>query len=76
MTKIENKNCKCSKKKKKKKKKKSFLYNKDIILPTEPYTYFLVGMTQKEREEGVSHTLLTVRLITYQHISLLSNIPL
>ena len=32
---------------------------------TEPYTYFLVGMTQKEREEGASHTLLTVRFITY-----------
>ena len=33
-------------------------------------------MTQKEREEGASHTLLTVRLITYQQHSLLSNIPL
>ena len=33
-------------------------------------------MTQKEREEGASHTLLTVKLITYQHNSLLSNIPL
>ena len=32
-------------------------------------------MTQKEREEGASHTLLTVRLITYQHHSFLSNIP-
>ena len=26
-------------------------------------------MTQKEREEGASHTLLTVGLTTYQHIS-------
>ena len=30
-------------------------------------------MTQKEREEGASHTLLTVGLTTYQHILLLSN---
>ena len=42
---------------------------------TEPFTYFLVGMTQKEREDGASHTLLAVRFITYQHHSLLSNIP-
>ena len=56
-------------------KKKSFIYNKEIILP-KPYTYFLVGMTQKEREVGASYTLLTVRLITYQHHSFLSNIPL
>ena len=33
-------------------------------------------MTQKEREEGASHTLLTVRLKTYEHHSLLSNIKL
>ena len=33
-------------------------------------------MTQKEREEGASHTLLIVRLISYQQHSLLSNIPL
>ena len=33
-------------------------------------------MTQKEREEGASHTLLTLRFITYQHHSLLPNIPL
>ena len=33
-------------------------------------------MTQKEREEGASYTLLTVGLTTDQHISLLSNIPL
>ena len=43
---------------------------------TQPYTYFLVGMTQKEREKGASHTQLTVRFITYQHYSLQSNIPL
>ena len=43
---------------------------------TDPYTYFQVGMTQKEREEGASHTLLTVRFIIYQHHSLLLNIPL
>ena len=60
MTKIENKNCKYSKKKK----KKIFTIK---ILFTEPYTYFLVGMTQKEREESASHTLLIVRFITYQH---------
>ena len=53
---------------------KSFIYNEDIILP--PYTYLQVGMTQKEREEGASHTLLTVRFIIYQHHSLLLNIPL
>ena len=33
-------------------------------------------MTQKECEEGTSHTLLTVRFITNQHHSLLSIIPL
>ena len=53
---------------------KSFIYNEDIILP--PYPYLQVGMTQKEREEGASHTLLTVRFIIYQHHSLLLNIPL
>ena len=36
----------------------------------------LVGMTQKEREEGANHTLLKVKFITYQQHSLLSNIPL
>ena len=40
-------------------KKKSFIYNKDYF--TEPYTFFLVGMTQKECKEDASHTLLTVR---------------
>ena len=34
-----------------------------------PYIYFLFGMTQKECEEGASHTVLTVRFITYKHHS-------
>ena len=55
--------------------KESFIYNKEYYF-TDPYTYFQVGMTQKEREEGASHTLLTVRFILYQHHSLLLNIPL
>ena len=69
MTKLGNKKFKCSK-------QKGRLYLQYRYYFTEPYTYFLVGMTQKEREEGPSHTLLTVRFITYQHNSLLSNILL
>ena len=51
VTKIENKNCKSSK-------KGGYLQYRYNF--TEPYTYFLVGMTQKEREEGANHTLLAV----------------
>ena len=72
MTKIENKKLQVLKIKRKEK----ILYLQWRWYFTEPYTYFLVRMTQKEREEGASHILLTVRLITYQQQSLLSNIPL
>ena len=47
--------------------KKERLYLQYRYYFTEPFTYFLVGMTQKEREEGANYTLLTVRFITYQH---------
>ena len=41
---------------------------------TEPYAYFLVGMIQKEREEGASNTLLIVIFITYGHQSSLGGV--
>ena len=69
VTKIENKNCSVQNEK-----KKTLFTIKTFFYRT--YTYFLVGMTQREREEGASHTLLTVRFITYQHHSLLPNISL
>ena len=56
--------------------KEKTLFTINILFYRTLHLFHSWDMTQKEREEGASHTLLTVRLIIYQHHSLLSNIPL
>ena len=76
MTKKKKENGKCSKKNNNNDNNKG-LYLQEILFHRT--LHFLVGMTQKKKkkhEEGANHTLLTIRFITYQHHSLLSNIPL